>query len=536
MKYTKFFSQVLLFSATLTLLTTNIYADWSDESDVTLDLFADAVEGLQHEDQTTRADPNATFNIIVAPEINGTEALKKPFYLTTTPPQSRPLLDLDFFQFPLQFKTGFTFLPFYHLTMEMQFRGDKTKLDGYIDLQQDGIQTVINNANAINLFQELDINDFDTFALPRVLSLFQPAKLQEHRIGIMLQYGFKFKGWNIFLQAPLLYQLRNFYMTDSERKAIENEPLFIDNKIDEWQFAKDHLMSDKFGFGDLRISSEYLVKENYRQFMHFGIDVTLPTSFPLLKGLIGTHFDRKKRNPSFKLHEDLLNLSEDGNTDELIERYTAFATEGLDRLSTILLERKLGEERHVKIGFYVRNQLNFTPDCYLTTKTKLELGIPSTERRFFKIKLNPAELDAVAASNPITDEEALAQFDILNERLIEMIFPQSYRVMVFPGCALQSTAQLTYERPRWTARLGTDAWYHTKEVFGSIEASKEIRNTLDVQAGRLGHALQTRFWIGLDRAHQENSSFDWGVRLSTAGFSYGVGQDFALAFRLTYNF
>jgi hypothetical protein len=532
MKYTKFFSHFFLLLLSFTLLTKTIHADWADDSDNFLDDMADNVEDVQHGGMTRTLDPNVAFNLLIDDVIQAQNLLKKDFYLTTTQPRTRSILDLDFFQFHTTFKEGFTYLPFFTQTTEMQFRGDKTALNKYIDLQQTSVS---------ELLERLDIESFTAFDFNKVLTLFRNTKMQERRIGLMLQYGFEYKNWNIFLQMPLLYQERNFFMTEAERKAIEAEAIFkLDDPI---EYFRNHLISDKIGFGDLRISSEYLVKENYRQFMHFGIDITIPTSLPLVKGLIGTHFNRKQANPTFDLNTLLdLALDDDGEseTEANAEPAKAMAEELInnitDRLSAITLERKLGEERHLKIGCYVRNQLNFTPHCYLTTKTKLELGIPSTERRFFRINPNEKELDTIAVSEPETDAEALVQLHLLSDKFVEKFFPQSYRVMVFPGCAIQSTMQLTYERPNWTARLGTDAWYHTKEVFGSIEASKEIRNRLDIKAGRLGHALQTRFWIGLDRAHQENSCFDWGVRISTASFSYGVGQDFALAFRLTYNF
>src|SRR3989338_7257324 len=121
--------------------------------------------------------------------------------------------------------------PFFNQTWKGVYTDDKTGIGSYIDLEQK------------RLIKVLDDAQFVEFNIPEVLGLFTNIKVQERHLGFMFQYCTSFKEWNISLLCPFLYQENNFYLSPSEIKRIEQEPLFKDFEGDIIEFAKQHLLS-----------------------------------------------------------------------------------------------------------------------------------------------------------------------------------------------------------------------------------------------------------------------------------------------------
>jgi hypothetical protein len=139
--------------------------------------------------------------------------------------------------------------------------------------------------------------------------------------------------------------------------------------------------------------------------------------------------------------------------------------QALDRLSTLLLEKSLGNEGHIGLGFFVKNLIYLSSNIYFSAKTHLQILLPSTENRFFKINPNQNEIDVIKNLEDVDgllDAQAQVYLDQLSRILVKNFFPSSYHTRVFPGVSIQSTNQLTFERINWNFHLGTDTWYRSK--------------------------------------------------------------------------
>lgn len=496
-------------------------------SDDGLDEIASLAANIPHEHANTiRADEGAGFSIIDGLEINGVKvgyaALKKTLYNYTRPNRRRSLLDSDLFSFPryYYFDKGFAITPFFMQTWKAHLHGNKTSINQYLNLTFDDI---------IELIDQLQMTTVD---VAEVLKLFHNTKIQERRLGFMFQFFNHYKGWDITWMFPFLYQEHNFYLTRSELKAIENT-LGVDQDI---QFAQDHLISDKLGFGDLRINLEKIIYETDRHQCSYGFDITLPTAWTLVKGAFGNYFDKKTANPDFDIHEDFLLTI--GN-EELSKKNAERVGLGiLDRLSSILIEHPLGNNRHVGFGIFFKDRFNFRPDWYLYSKIKAEIFTPCSERRFFRERYSDNDVDAIQAAYTfgITDAAARIQLDAINTILRKQMLPQSYKTMVFPGAFFQGTFHFVREFENWNVRFGTDLWYHTKEHLSDIETTQTILNNLDIEKGRMGHAFQQNLFLGFDKHHKEGAYFDWSFYTNYTAFSYGIGKTFTLGIKISHEF
>lgn len=496
-------------------------------SDDGLDEIAALTTNMVHEDpKIFRGEQNSSD---LLNSLNAVDAVKDPFYNYTRPIRRRSLLDSNLFTFNRNyyFDKGYCITPFFTQTYKAHLYDDKTALNGYIDMVQHSILKIIDDGE----FTDIDI--------PPVISLFTNIKVQERQIGTMFQFYVPYKQWDITFMFPFLYQENNFYLTRKEIKRIENEPLFKDFQGDVIEFAQEHLISDKLGIGDLRINFEKIIRETETFKFTGGFEITLPTAFSFTKGLFGNSFNLSKANPPFDLHTDFIAPYAAGSKQQAVDNGEKLLLNALDRLTTILLEHPLGNNRHIGIGMFFKQRINFNNDWYLQSKIKAELLLPATERRFFKETISSAEVDAIQdtiANDVSNDAEARVQIDKLNNSFIKKFFPQSYKTKIFPGALFQATTHIVKEYDNWTLRFGSDLWYHTQELIGSIDAQSDTLNNLDIKAGKKSFGYQQDFFLGIDRHHKEGAYFDWSFYTNYTAFSYGIGKTFTLGIKISHEF
>jgi len=108
------------------------------------------------------------------------------------------------------------------------------------------------------------ISNFSDFNVPDLFKLFEPMKLQEHKIGFMGHYHTQWSALTIDIKLPFLWVERNFNFTEEEKENIyDNELLKLLGEVDEWAFAQEYLISDQLGFGTLEATfSTDLVKND----------------------------------------------------------------------------------------------------------------------------------------------------------------------------------------------------------------------------------------------------------------------------------
>ena len=220
------------------------------------------------------------------PVINAINILKENLYRRTTGPVTRrslldePALIPDYFVDSCWSLTGDIF---FNYSPKVFFTKDSPFICSYINLT---------NQNIIN---EIDSVEFIDADVPGILGLFTNIKLYQYRAGLMGSFAHQWGKWLLTARIPLYYLLEHFYLTPDEQRAIENNPFFTTAEGSQGAgptqevkaFALRHLVSDKFGCGDMRVSFlGHTCCTDYTN-IWFGIQGTLPTAKSFVRGLLG---------------------------------------------------------------------------------------------------------------------------------------------------------------------------------------------------------------------------------------------------------
>jgi len=494
-------------------------------------------------------DPITAVGIIALKNLQ--DFLRVPFYYSTQSPRRRPITDQPYLQFP-DYTDMHTvkIVPIFHTNIEQKLTDDRSHLEYYVDLKQQFFVQLL--SGLVGPVEELPNKDevvADYPNLPEILALFAPLKTQEWQLGFDFQYFKNFDCINVFVQLPFVYQVNNYYLTGAERKAIENYPYIQDffGEGDYWDFVRNNLICDKIGFGDTQIFIESTIIETYKSYTNVGLDILIPTSFCLKKGLIGTSFDLYAPYPSFDIYNDylypgmqILEGTDTGYNQQLvIDSATNLGFEILDRLSTILLEQPIGMQ-HFVIGLFTRTQMIFTPKLDLTSKTEFSCYLPGTENRFIRYNLNSATALAnqiATGEAPANDEQAYAILDAFDEATLQHFFPLCYKTVVFPGLFFESDSQLTYHGEHWTFYGGSNTWWaFMNERFLRIDAPPLVLDQLQINVAKKINSYQSRIFIGADKNPYTGSAWTFGFRVSGSSLSWNIGPDFSIAGFLRYEF
>jgi len=531
MNYKKYFRHLvtlLLFS----FFTTSLFSGEGFEFDDPLDGFAFGVQGVTHDPMPTRITPTAAVDFIFDPDNSLSTVVLEHFYLRTNPLRRRSFLAQDFFQFPrYDLSEHLHMFVFFNQISKGFYWEDKTSIKDFVDITQE------------HAVEVLDQKQLTTIDIPEVLALFENIKAQERRFGMMFQYSRSFYDWRFAFHIPFLIQEHNFYLTKAEQKAVEENPVFKDLDTDIITFARAHLISDKLGIGDSLLSFEKAIKETDSYQIYAGIDLTVPTAFAIKKGLVGTYFDKRKKAHGFDVYTDLINPYREGEEQLAKDNGEALLLSALDRLSSVVLEHGLGNEKHFSVGLFARTTLQLFDNVTLTNKTKIEIPLPHKEWRFIREPIRQAQVDLIPTYDllatpptvPGSDAEALEDIAYLNELLSQKFFPTAYETNVFPGLIFQTNMKLARQGEKWTTFIGTDMWYQMKEKFDSIEVSSSTEALLDIPGAKRGYAFQNKLWFGIEK-NRDHSDWNFGLVVSTTNISYGVGADFNIAFTLSREF
>jgi hypothetical protein len=367
----------------------------------------------------------------------------------------------------------------------------------------------------------------------RVLSLFEDLKIQEQRAGLMIGVLKKFDTWFLSFKAPFEYLIRNFFLTEAEKRAIETDPLFndlnptTDDEEEMMRFARRHLIADRLGIGDTRVYIGKTFIEKPRIEFDFGALLTIPTAFALLKGIYGHHFSKNIPAPNLNLNQ-LLNLAMTDITqaEELIGQ---FLLEALDRLSRILLETGLGNNGHLGIGAFAEYRMKVMPKLEFRTRAELEYLLPAQERRFFIHRKNFEEFERL--NNPIDCDQSI-QF--LQQQIVETFFPTGFNTTVFPGFIFKFTNALSgLMANKVQVSLGHDLWWQQQEFFGKIKAPQQEVDRLRKDIAIRPPAFQSKLFASVTY-FRNGSQFDWCLTAfgDKTFLRSGIGKDFNLALKL----
>lgn len=476
------------------------------------------------------------------PIINIVNFLKHDLYKSTAGPViRRSLLDEPSLQPYLFGETcgwNFNAQPFFNETPKMLFTEKSPYLSSYIDLSNKNIfkeiDLAIKGEEELEGESKFNANQID---IPNVLSLVKPIKLRQYRTGVFFDFDHTSDQFYISWRIPFYYLAEHFHLTDKEIDRIKTAPFLTTGEPTDFDmgteeltetFVRRHLLTDKLGFGDSRFIVLYSPYNTTKATLWLGFQATLPTAAKVASGLSGEEINFYAKMPELDI-KSLFNLAlctdgigEKREANRKISRnLQSFLVEGLDRLTTILIDAPLGNGKHVGLG----PQIDFTYDfnsCWNTHGTAIIEGfLPHKERRFF-IKL-PKERDF--KRNFRDPDHADQNLNLINKLAIETLFPTPLYVSVRPGYLVKIRQLIRYESNFLNGSLGLDYWRQSHEHFLNI--SPELYKKYAIKKALHKPAEQIKLYgsLGIKGA---NNIYLWHTLLTAdyAIYNRGIGRGF----------
>lgn len=483
--------------------------------------------------------------ITVLQSIEAFDILQADLYLRTNPLKERSLLDEPIFEpntcmFRQHWTVGWH--TFYDQTNKMHLSPKGTTIQSYLAISQPFLlDRLQNSVNQLKMLFDVDTLNLD---VNTIFSLFKNATVQERRAGFMFhaKRGWKRVSFRFFL--PLYYKERNFSLTNSEIRAIEEE-FGETTPAEQKRFRKQHLISDKFGFGDMRLELEGNVYKSRHFLLRLGAQATIPTAATFAKNFLGSSFDKPGCFPKFDF-ESLFAIAEGDITQEKQEQGFNFLRNLLlgafDRLSANLLDSPLGNDGHLGLGMYIRNRtiLSFFIDrpwaenFMWAGRIGLEYLFPATERRFFVTKSNPEDF----ASRDFNDlDNAESNLIFVEEELVTKLYSIAFDTMVQPMPIFRWTSRLCYEGTHWIGMLGSDFWLEGRDRLLTIRAPSCLLPRLDFNKARPLLAFQSKIF-GAIAYKIIRQSHIWQLTLNASGttMTRGIGSNFTASINIEANF
>ena len=475
------------------------------------------------------------------PVINLVNILREDIYRKTTGPVTRrSLLDMpalmpDHFSDTCWQVTGdlfFNFSPRVYFTKNSAFLRD------YIDLFNEAILREITTSDVIAQLLTADLRE--------ILSLFSTLKLQQYRAGLMAGFARQWDNWALRVRIPLYYLLENFFLTQGEIDRIKNNPFFRnddggigrDEDDEVRKFALKHIVSDRIGVGDTRVSALGHLYNTTQKNVWFGLQATLPTAKRFKSALIAGEFDPNATIPPFDL-QHFFNVFFCNDNQDLADRVirteiTDFLISTLDRLSTILINTSLGNGKHFGFGpeFHFRYLFN---DCFgMHFYSALEGFTPHRENRYFLVEKTEEDFDR-NWRDPATAGVNLA---LLNRLTVTTLFPVGIRATVHPGIKFQFQNAFTYRTNHVDGKIGFDYWYQGRDRFSAQFAEIPCDLPLVVKKGNRPAAHQGKIFVSVGYCDSFKRMMDWHASINVDGtvFNKGIGQNYTISLRLGLEF
>ncbi|MFI5333123.1 MAG: hypothetical protein ACHQVS_03405 [Candidatus Babeliales bacterium] len=437
---------------------------------------------------------------------------------------------------------------FYNQTHRMNFTKDSTSINSYLAISEPNLLDAIKESVAI--IQKLNIG-FNIDPI-NILPLFDNATIQERKVGLMATMEKNWGRYSLRGIVPLYWVERNLFLTDKEQKAIEQE-LGVLGKEDQDEFAENHLISDKLGFGDSLVTFDALIlnTDDYKIGTRLGLVATVPTAWAFKKGLKGSNFPKSDAMPQFNFGELFAQVGAQ-NADEVMQNLL-FPV--VDHLAANILDVDLGNKGHFGLGGIMRNEIPWrhyvnhpwVHNLKWTSSLSLQYMFPNKEKRYYIQKSDVAAFDALNLNNRSIDEiqeQILADpeyaeqvVNLLQTEFVETLYPFVFKTSVFPGVVFQWTPRLMYEGRRLGFDAGADFWIQGPEHLRNINKTPQCPTDLNIDIATKPTAYQTKvlaslFYTGYRDTHDIVVSLNGDKTIQSSG----IGKDFTVTLNIEANF
>jgi len=516
--------------------------DFDDEFEE-FDLFLDQPEFTT---LTRTMPPFEAIDILL--DLNILAILQEELYLRTNPLNSRDILDLPIGMFDRDGSCRnnlFGVELFLNTFDRMYFSRKCDAICCYLALTQEDLLSELDQG--IEGAKELAGKKFGLDPLAAIV-LFKNGTIREHKFGFLFHGDKELKNWCFFWRLPLYYLIKHYWLTQKEQDALElafgagGDPETIKKFID------DHLIADKFGFGDFRLGFDMPIHERQKFSSRIGGHLTIPTSWAIKKGLKGSYYKPLEITSRTDLYDltgyhinDILEMVVDQNPQASAVGEN-LAYDILDQLSANILESSLGNGRHLGIGFFLRSKTavnifikrDWAHDIFYKSFISFEYLLPAIETRFFYEKIDPKLFEKRDFAN---EEMASDNMLFLEQQLVSRLIPYAWQATVYPGLVFRWMSKATYESDRWGFQAGTDMWIKTQEKICNIYATKKQIDNVEVCKARRILGYQAKILGSLfykSRSRKRN----WTVSLyvDQTFWQSGIGHDLTLSLGLEVDF
>lgn len=305
--------------------------------------------------------------------------------------------------------------------------------------------------------------------IPSIINLLQNARVQQWRVGFILDACKRFEKWGIGVQLPLYAVAKHYNLPLEDQHEIRSLDVFEQGQNTQVKESEiyPYAVETRLGFGDLRFNLAYDVYQADWLRMSVGGIAQLPSSITFTSDLIGSDFQKIATRGSLDLG-DIIEKMTNGTPEQKAEvRATtiAFGKQFAYYMGAILLPTDLGQDRRCTLGVYA--QPVFKPEEKVTIFTcgKLNWLSPKRINRYIKENVNQARFaDSNFRPSGHSEEFCRLAIDTLNTRLTDMLFPASYCTSIESQLEAQFTFSSKFQcTDAWSFLLGYDYWYRSPE-------------------------------------------------------------------------
>ncbi|MCL4380430.1 hypothetical protein M1466_03020 [Candidatus Dependentiae bacterium] len=453
------------------------------------------------------------------------------FYRKTYNPQTRNLLDIPLVAPFCPHESEWRCNIFYNQTDKLflafdDCSGCDSTINSYLTLSDhaDFITQLIQELSDLIPDDKKGITIF-----PQVIALFQGTYVQERRAGGMFQWWQRWHSLVFGAQLPLLYQERNINLPVTSKEALNHILQEAQSPSEQQSTYKQHVLFDKVGIGDLRLTASWHPVEMDRIRICTGIDCTVPTDTAFATGLIGGNIATNVQpfTPDLTL---LLSEAIAGATGPATQMILDEGINVVDQLGALLLNNSLGYERQWSFGFFIQPEFSPIPQLNIITRARVACIIGRTVCRQFLQCKNPADFADAKFSPDLPTAQATAAIQFLETQLHYNYFPYATRARLNNRCLAELTCMPIWQfNDNWSLVTGYDFWVLQRDTLSLNTMVPTLQYPLIPQSAERPTAWQQKLFGNLQyTSYHPSCDIILNMGADATFASHGIGKDLSI--------
>jgi hypothetical protein len=328
--------------------------------------------------------------------------------------------------------------------------------------------------------------------LTRILPLMKKITLQERKVGGLIQGGFVRGPFSVQLNTSIQLSERNFWLSKKDQKELKEA--FVDMLGRSSTLDKKELYRIKCGFGDTRLkfNMNTLNMSNFQ--VDFGVEGIFPTS---------------RFAPKLKL-----------------EKKEELSVSQLMSLRDYLLNPQLGNGGHWGAGCFLETKIGlFGNKAQLWSRMSFDKLFANEESRLIMHRktMLPGDLNPTGSN--------------MDQFINEYLFPNSFKVMVYPGGIFNFITSCTTDIKKWQLAAGYDFFLQKEELIKKLQNTNVNLNELRIEDAQAQRSLQHKIFGEV--CHVKNfkrSTLRVGIGGDKTIDATRMGKDWTVYFKIAASF